>query len=353
MPAFDWGPLDLVLAPLDKHKERLGPLYRPLYLLSGAIVFSVLIAFMIALPIAYFDNAVFVVAAQVLLLAAYFMLLLAIKENVFDRFVFCLGLFLVLTAAGVFVSAQFTVGEFLDSGPAIEVPMKNLYAYSLVRGLGTTVWAAPMLVFYVFAPTLAKHGKRLLARRLHQALATGLVLQLGASAVLIWQEDILGRAFASVAEGRYTDAIVGVQHTYLAFSLLFVLTSFAALGAAWWAGAGDPKRLLATIVAGLLATQAFYLIAKHRSRELRRYQPAARSVGVLAYREIATRRIAFTETIFRNLGLAAWRPFAICDNPGSGKFDLHVLAEAEFAERFDEVHRDDVGSAELLCRPDG
>ena len=98
-----FGMLDLIGGQLDKHKDRLGPFYRPLYLLSGAAAFLLCFALLIGLPMVLLEDFAYIAFVQIVLVAVYFMLLLTIQQNVFDRFVYATVLFTVACAAPVLI----------------------------------------------------------------------------------------------------------------------------------------------------------------------------------------------------------------------------------------------------------
>jgi hypothetical protein len=334
-PAF--GLLDLVGGQLDKHRERLGPFHRPLYLLSGAAAFLLIFAVTVGLPLICFDDLGPVAVTQVLLVALYFMLLLTIRLNVFDRFVYALILTTVAGAAPVLITSERFLGILTEDSPDFlatqPLPKVELFLYALERGLGSVAWALPLLFyFFTFYPLwqrVAESGRRL---RLRRALLAGAVLQGVATAMILWQDSVVQRATASTTGALSVLAreIARAQWAYLLFTGLCLFCGFATLATlGWWRGASDQRVHLVTVT-GMLAAQLAFAIATHHAARLNTHFPASRSGAgtVSAYEDTTTGRMVFTHPFFRTVSPSKlgnrFQPIAACVSPPLHRFTYRI-----------------------------
>lgn len=371
-----FGMLDLIGGQLDKHKDRLGPFYRPLYLLSGAAAFIVCFALLIGLPVVLLEDFAYVAFVQIVLVAVYFMLLLTIQQNVFDRFVYATVLFTVACAAPVLIGGQaylglltgtFEGGFFPQQAP---LPKVELFLYGTLRGMGNVAWALPLL-FYVFTfyPRLAERSGGL-GRAWRRSLLTGAVLHAVASGLLLWHDAVVQRATASTdgAEEWLAATIATAQRGYLAFTALYVLAGFAVLLVIWrWRLAND-RALHVAVVGGLAVAQLAFALAGYNVRQLNQSYPAARTTAdsVRAFRDSQTGGVVFTDSYFdvlsgEKLG-SRWQPYSSCDDPESGRFTFHIAPASDFgpggrfqasnAAKLRDAPRDERART-LFCQPPG
>lgn len=337
-----FGMLDVIGNQLEKHKDRLGPFYQPLYLLSGAVAFLLCLAFLIGLPVYWFEDFVYVALIQIFLVAVYFMLLLTIQQNVFDRFVYATTLLLVACAAPVLISSQAFLDLVLVNVPPgfpETIPRVEVFLYSVLRGMGNLGWSLPVLLyFFTFYPRLAERPDPAFRRAFHGALATGAVLHLIAMGLLFWQDGVLDRSLASTAGAvpAVAQHIEANQTGYLVFTVLYFTLGFVALGLIWRFGRNSDKKLHVILVAGMAAVQLAFSLATYNVRHLNQRFPASRTSAqaIQAFREVGTDRIVFTHPFFDHLSAKKlgnhWRPYSVCQNPESGKFTYRVAPAREF-----------------------
>ncbi len=369
MANFHFNALDLIGSQLEKNKDRLGPLYRPLYILSGTMLFALLLATMTGMPIAIFSNATHIVFAQTFLVAAYFMLLLAVRQNIFDRFVFCTVLFAVLSAAPVAINVEKYFNILRDSNPDFadtltDPPMVEIFSYGVIRGICNTSWAMPLLFyFYTFSPVLRAGKKEGVDYSLRIALWIALALQIGSTMLIVWLSGVLQRSFAPTAGAidSVRAQVVIYQRGFLIFSVLYLGSGFLSLLVAKkWAGV-SAGRILLVVVAGLLVVQLLCALALYNGRELNKRYPAALTSAsiVLAYQSKVTAEFVFINPTYRNISrkkLGMYQIYSACHNPNSGKFTYVVLPAAEFNDQFEEydLHRLKRSSrASLFCQAKG
>lgn len=351
---FHFNTLDLIGSQLEKNKDRLGPLYRPLYILSGTVLFALLLAAMVGMPIAVFSSATNIVFAQIFLVAAYFMLLLAVRQNIFDRFVFCTVLFIVVSAAPAALNVEKFYNTLRDCNPnyaAIlsDPPMVEIFSYGVIRGICNTSWALPLLFyFYTFSPVLRAEKKGKLDDSLRIALWIALGLQIGSTMLIVWLSGVLPRSFASTdgAIDSVRAQVVLYQRGFLIFSILSLSGGLLSLFVAnKWAGV-SAGRILLVVVVGLLVIQLLCALAFYNGRELNKRYPAALTTAsiVLAYQSKETAEFVFVNPTYRNISrkkLGMYQVYSACHNPKSGKFTYVILPVAEFNDQFEEydLHR--------------
>ena len=363
MISVDFGTLDLIGQQLDKHKDRLGPLHRPLYILSGAAVFLLLVALLIGLPIVFFESAAYIAFTQMAMVAVYFVLLLAIKQNVYDRFVFCTILFVVVSAAPVIIAheAAYSLIEFgMVGGP--KFPVGEAFGFALIRGLLNTFWALPFLFyFYTFAPTFRSGGEPKASKAIQVSCLIALIVHAMASGILIWRQGVFQR-FAASTDGAvpFVAAKIGkFQLGFVVFMLLYVVVGFAAIAVVrFWARTKSPYVLITTVFA-LLTVQFLYGLATYNVAELNLRYPAALTTGgtVRAFESESTSEVIFSHGLYPQLGkgtLADFRVCYACRNPRSGKFSVVALPAAEFSTLFQEIDTDNLKfnrPEALFCQP--
>lgn len=354
------GLLDAITGQLDQHKDRLGPFYRPLYVLSGALAFLVFFATLVGLPVVLLEDFAYVAFVQIFLIAVYFMLLLAIQWNVFDRFVYAAVLFVVTCAAPVLISSQgflqlLTAGRPEFFPQEVALPKVELFLYAVLRGMGNLGWALPVLfVFFTFYPHIerrAASGETKMETVLRRMVLLGLGLHVVAVCMILWRDAVIQRTTASTegAGAGVKRAIEFAQRGYLGFSLAYLAVGFVILAVLWWlAHRGRVRdREIHTLVAiGLAATQFLYFLATWNAVQLNLRYPGARTTAssVHAFREIDTGKVVYTHPFFDNVSReklgSRWQPYAACLSPEAGRFTYRIGEAAEFYSadgRFREV----------------
>ena len=346
MVSLDFGTLDLIGSQLDKHKDRLGPLHRPLYILSGAAVFLLLVALLIGLPVLFFDSAAYIAFSQISMVVVYFVLLLAIKQNVYDRFVFCTILFIVVSAAPVVVASE-SAYSLIDFGAAEapKFPVSAAFGFGLMRGLLNAVWAVPFLFyFHTFAPTFKAEGEAKMIRASRASCLIALIVHGMAAAVLIWQHGVFQRFTASTegADRFIAEKIAIHQRGFLVFMLLYLAMGLAAIAVVrFWARTKSSHALITTVF-GLLAVQVLYGLATYNVRQLNLRYPAALTTGgtISAFESQSTGQVVFIHGSYSRLGKWTQTDFRICHecrNDQSGKFSVVAIPAAEFAAEYQEI----------------
>lgn len=367
------GTLKYITDYLEKNKERLGPFYRPLYLLSGVLTFLVLLVLMIGLPAVFLDNIIHVVFAQILILAVYFVLLLAIHQNVFDRFTFCTVLFLVISAAPVVIGVEENFSLLRAANPEFVQELRqgvsvfHIFNYGVIRGIGNTAWSIPLLFyFYTFFPKL-KHKEANVVTARRRALAFALGIHLVTAALIVWLESVYHRSFTAAegAIGSVRQHIEGSQRGFLVFSIVYLSIGLLVLLILMLRPILSDGRILAIVSVALVGIQVAYTIASYNARELDQRFPAARSSGgaVLAFRSEpggdgdGRGQVVFARmTAFRFVGgksLEDLRVFWECVSPESGKFTQLIARAEDFRERFHEVDLLELRASspeELFCQ---
>lgn len=363
MPDLNFGLLDLIGERLDKHKDKLGPLHRPLVLLFGAILFVAFLALLIGAPILWLDDFVYIAVLQVCLIAAFFMLLLTIPLNVYDRFVFCMALFLILAAAPIMVTVSFFLGNMDPADPAafadaISQAKPEIFMYALLRGLGQMAWSLPMLfLFFTFFPRIRSKGAKHIRARLSLTVWAAVAMHTIAASLHVWLGGTT-KAFKTVeaAVPALASGIDQYQLGFLVFQSLYLLLGYATIFAArrWYNG--DDNRWLGLVVAGMVAVQFCYMIASYNNRQIDLRYPAARTTAnyVETWKTRGGDQYVFTvprPNTISPVKFAAFRAYAVCDVPESLKFSLKVANADEFLEQFVESSLANVPAAQTFCQP--
>lgn len=358
MTYLNFSMLDWIEGQLDKHKQKLGPLHRPLVLLMGAILFVVFLGLLIGAPIVWLPDFVYIAVLQVCLIAVFFMLLLTISLNVYDRFVFSMALFLILAAAPIMVNAglflelldlelldlKLLVFEKTEGQPSFETVVSSakpeIFMYALLRGLGHVAWALPPLfLFYTFYPWIESKGADHVKSRLQLTFWAALVLHTVSAVLNVWLIDTT-KVFASTdaAIDPLASKVTLNQAGFIVFQALYILLGFATIFAVRHWYHGDDKRWLAIVVAGMVAVQGSYMIASYNGRQILLRYPAARTAHfVETWRIGETDRFVFTiprPNTFSPVKFKDFRTYAVCESPESGKFKLKVV----YSERFEKNH---------------
>lgn len=350
MPDLNFGLIDLVNSRLDKHKDQLGPFHRPLSILVGSAIFLLLLAVLIGLPMTLFDDFSYIVLGQFTLIAVYFMLLLTIKLNVFDRFVFCLALFLVVTAGPVLVSLESFLAllqqhneNLYDMIPALG--KVEVFAYSLLRGLGNVMWALPMLfMFFTFFPLYEKRGAGRVNAQAANTFWVALALQLVAAILVPWLAGG-SKAFAPIPAdlGGLGDQIRMYQVGYAVFLAGYLLVGFVTIFMARLFFGGNDRRWLAIVVTGLVLGQSLYVVSSYNGREVTLRYPGSRTTAsyVEAYRSVENAEdIVFTNPRLHNINQAKYGDFvtyASCEGD-SGEFSFKVIGKTEFDTKYKKIN---------------
>jgi len=337
--AINFSSLDPILSLLEKYKKQLGPLYRPLHVLCGAIIFLLILVAILLLPGLCLPttSSTHVVFAQVAIVAVYFVLLNAIRQNVFDRFVFSAVLFLVITAA------PNAIGLDLNESFQLIPPLLFLdrFTYAILRGLPCTLWSAPLLFyFFTFAPAFeAKEAVK--QEALTRALWIGLGLHVMATGLSIWLSSLWPR-FAASKEGAIpvvAGKIESYQHGFFLFSCLYLGTGFLALLLTKFWSRASAARVQLIVVLGLVLGQIFFAIADYNVRALNARYPAAHTTGsaVEAYGTEDGSEVVFVNTWYRQISRDKTIDlylYAVCTSPDSGKFSFKVASGAEFRAKY-------------------
>ena len=363
MPDLSFGLLDLVSDGLEKHKDKLGPLHRPLVLLLGAILFVVFLALLIGAPILWMEDFVYIAVLQVCLIAAFFMLLLTIPLNVYDRFVFCMALFLILAAAPIMVTVSFFLGNLIPEDPAafkdaISAAKPEIFMYALLRGLGQMAWSLPLLfLFFTFFPRIKGKGAKYLASRLQLTVWSAVVLHTLAASLQLWLGST-SKVFKSVeaAAPALGAEIHQYQMGFLLFQSLYLLLGYATIFAARHWYKGDDNRWLGLVVAGMVTVQGCYMVSSYNNRELDFRYPAARTTGNYIETWKARGKDQFVFSIPRPNTISAskfgaFKTYAVCDVPESFKFSFRVTSSSGFPDRFAKSARANVPADQMFCQP--
>lgn len=348
MTDMSFGLIDFIDDRLEKHKDKLGPLHRPLSIFLGSIIFLMLLAAIIGLPISLFKDINYVVLAQFGLIAVYFMLLLTIKQNVYDRFTFSLALFIVVTAGPVMVStAGFLkvltpvneqVAGLLSQSNTVEV-----FFYSFLRGLGNVMWALPMLfMFFTFFPVYEKAGPQVVKKRYVSTCRVAFVFLILAMILVPWL-DGAGKGVAELPEdlGILGDEIHGFQLVYLIFLAAYLLAGFSTIIAARLLSKGNDKRWLWIVTSGLLASQILYMVSDYNDQQIALRFPGSRTTAdfVDAF-ESANGTVVFTNPRLHNISKARYESlvtYAICEGK-SGEFSFKVTDKTDFDTEFTKIN---------------
>lgn len=222
----------------------------------------------------------------------------------------------------------------------------DLFRYGFIRGMGNIAWALPVMFgFYTFYPRMAEKGEQVVSRGLYQSLWTALGLQILAIPLIFWQDDILGRFFASSLGAKVTvrNIITSYQWGYLVFSSLCLLLGLFALLSIYFYARCSDGRVLSCVVTGILLVQVCFMIVQENARGLSLYYPAARSTWVKAYKERSSHgnKVVFTSPFLDNLGseaLSIWQLYYSCETRTSDHFNYAVLKRTEFQDTFDEYN---------------
>lgn len=346
--AVEFGLLDPIDKYLEKNRERLGPLHRPLYVLTGAAAFVLILAAILVLPALCLSSCTQVVFTQIGFLAVYFILLQAIRQNVFDRFAFCLVLYVVLAAAPNAIGVQLALDDFTPARSLPQLPFRDIFIYAVVRGLPCTLWTAPLLFyFFTFAPKVEKSGGDLVTL-LKRSFWMGLGLHLVASLLTIWLSGMWQRFTASTAGAGPTVVreIGKFQTGFFVFSCLYLLVGFAGLFIARYACGAKPGRVQAVLISGLFLGQILFAITDYNVRALNSRYPAALTTGsaVEAYANPEKTEFVFVNSWYRQVAREATRDlmlYTACTHPTSGKFTYLIQAQTEFQAAY--PHQYDLG----------
>ena len=350
MPDLNFGLIDLVNNRLDKHKDQLGPLHRPLSILVGSAIFLLLLAVLIGLPMTLFDDFSYIVLGQFGLIAVYFKLLLTIKQNVFDRFVFCLALFLVMTAGPVLVSLESFLALLQQHNENLyelipPLGKVEVFGYAFLRGLGNVLWTLPMLfMFFTFFPLYEKSGPQRVNAQAANTFWVALALQVLAVILVPWLAGG-SKAFAPVPAdlGGLGDQIRMYQLGYAVFLAGYLLTGFVTIFIAKFFFRGNDKRWLAIVVAGMALGQSLYVVSSYNGREVTLRYPGSRSTAsyVEAYQSIENaENIVFTNPRLHNINQTKYGSFVTytaCQG-GSGEFSFKVISKPEFDHAYKKVN---------------
>jgi hypothetical protein len=363
MPDLNFGLLDLIGERLDKHKDKLGPLHRPLVLLFGAILFVAFLALLIGAPILWLDDFVYIAVLQVCLIAAFFMLLLTIPLNVYDRFVFCMALFLILAAAPIMVTVSFFLGNMDPENPAafgeaVSSAKPEIFMYALLRGLGQLAWSLPPLfLFFTFYPRIRSKGPKNIQSRLSLTTWAAVVMHTIAVSLHVWLGGTT-KVFKSVdaTMPALASSINQYQMGFLVFQSLYLLLGYATIFAArrWYNG--DDNRWLGIVAAGMIVVQGCYMIASYNNRQLDLRYPAARTTAnyVETWKTRGGDQYVFTvprPNTISPIKFAAFKAYAVCEVPESLKFSLKVANADEFLAQFVESSLANVPAEETFCQP--
>ncbi len=363
MRDFDFGMLDLIAGQLEKHKQKLGLLHRPLVLLMGAVLFVVFLGLLIGAPIVWMEDFVYIAVLQVCLIAAFFMLLLTIPLNVYDRFVFSMALFLILAAAPIMV----TVGFFLDLlnpedpvsfDKAVRSAHPEIFMYALLRGLGQMAWALPLLfMFFTFYPWIKSKGADHAKSRLQLTIWAALAMHTFATALHVWLGGTT-KVFKSTdgATEYLASDITSYQAGFFIFQVLYIFLGYATIFAArrWYHG--DDRRWLAIVVVGMVVVQGSYMIASFNNRQIIVRYPASRTSAdyIETWKNTATDRFVFTiprPNTISPVKFRAFRSYADCDAPESLKFTLKVVYSTTFEDDHVESSLGNVPVEQRFCQP--
>lgn len=366
MTDFNFGMLDLVAGQLDKHKEKLGPLHRPLVLLLGAVLFLVFLALLIGAPILWLEDFVYIALLQICLMAAFFMLLLTIPLDVYDRFVFSMAVFIILAAAPVMVTLGYFLTRFEPEDPAafnlaVASAKPEIFMYALLRGMAHLAWSLPLLfLFFTFHPRIKVRGAGQLESSLRMTFWSALALQTVAVALHLWLGGT-SKVFASTASANeyLAGKISGYQLGFLSFQVIYILLGYATIFAARYGYGNNDRRWLAIVVTGMVAVQGSYMLASYNNRELTVRYPASRTSAdyVQAWKDRDTGQFVFTiprpNTIspakFRN-----FRTYAVCEDSDKEalKFKLKVVGSDQFSAAYAENSLGNVAPDAKFCQPE-
>lgn len=346
--AFEFGIMDPITGYLEKNKERLGPLHRPLHVLSGAVAFVMIFAAILFLPAAFLNSSTHVVVAQIALVVIYFFLFQALQQNVFDRFVFCLILFVVLTAAPNAVGVEVALADYSPPSKMPDLAFIDVFIYAVLRGLPCTLWSAPLLLFFfTFAPRLNRQVGGL-EPSLKLAVWLGLGLHLVAVSLTFWLAGMWPRFTASTggAIKEVAHDIVKYQYGFFIFSCLYLAVGFAALLLIRFRIGGQPPWVLLTVVVGLFAGQVLFAVMDYNVRALNACYPAALTTGsaVKAYANVDKTDFAFENTWYRQVSRGSTSGLVLytgCAQRDLGRFTRLIADEIQFRERF--PHQVDLG----------
>ena len=314
----------------------------------GSIIFLMLLAAIIGLPMKLIKDINYVVLAQFGLIAVYFMLLLTIKQNVYDRFTFSLALFIVITAGPVMVStASFLklltpvneqVAILLGQSNTVEV-----FFYSFLRGLGNVMWALPMLfMFFTFFPVYEKAGPKMVRKRYINTCRVAFVFVILAMILVPWL-DGANKGFAELPEdlGILGNEIRVFQHAYLVFLAAYLLAGLGAIIAARLLSKGNDKRWLWIVACGLLVCQLLYMVSDYNDQQIALRFPGSRTTAdfVNAF-ESADGTVVFTNPRLHNISKVRYESlvtYAICVGK-SGEFSFKVTNKTDFDTTFTKIN---------------
>ncbi len=367
MSNIDFSIVDSVGGLLDKHKDRLGPFHQPLSILLGAVIFMLIFAALIGMPLLLDTSFRNIALVQFTLVAVYFMLLVTIKQSVSDRFVFCLVLFVVAAAGPVLITNESFLNVIReDNGSAAplvvkllkDLPKQEVFLYAFLRGLGNVLWSIPLLfMFYTFYPLYEKVGKDRIRVQARNAAAIALFLQAAAAVMVPW----LGGAAKGFAElspglGNLGGKIQQYQTAYLVFFGLYLAVGFLTVLAARFGFGGDDRRWLAIVAAGLVICQTLYVISSYNGQQVNRRFPGAVTTAnaVDIYRlESEAKVIVFTNSRLRKISSKTFNSYvtyAVCEGC-DGEFSFKVMDQDVFYERFMSVDEDAISDPEFFFCP--